>query len=133
MRTNLMVNLGVCTCLRVRCDGELRVRVSWVEGVTHPHPHPYHRSYHNLTNEGYFHHMVNHSEDFVDANIGVHTQNVDRLWRDVKSWILRSGIKKTIYSKYIARHLHSRAYKGNASFHHLLQLIADTYKHPNSP
>ena len=109
------------------------MRVSLVEGVTRPHPHSHPRSYHNLTNEGFDHHMVNHSENFVDANTGVHAQNVERLWRDVKSWILRSGIKKTRYSKYIARYLHSRAYKGNAAFHHLLQLIAATYKHPNSP
>ena len=38
----------------------------------------------------------------------------ERLWKDVKSWILRSGIKKTRYSKYIARYLHCRTYKGNS-------------------
>ena len=91
------------------------------------------RSYHSLNEQGYDHHMVNHSENFVNPVNGVHTQHIERLWKDLKSWILRSGIKKTRYSKYIARYLHSRTYKGNSGFHHILLHISSMYKHPNSP
>ncbi|RUS71460.1 hypothetical protein EGW08_020775 [Elysia chlorotica] len=50
------------------------------------------RSYHTLKDLGYTHSVVNHSKNFVDPeDPNVHTQNIERLWKDVKSWVKRPG------------------------------------------
>ena len=44
------------------------------------------RAYNGISDlpEGYTHKKVNHSQNFVDPNTGSHTQNVERMWREVK-------------------------------------------------
>ena len=43
-------------------------------------------AYVSLTEEGYTHYSVNHSEHFVDPHHPeVHTQNIERYWRDIRS------------------------------------------------
>ena len=42
-----------------------------------------------LRNENYIHQMINYSENFVDRNIGIHTQNIERLWRKLRANIPR--------------------------------------------
>ena len=86
-----------------------------------------------LNEEGFVHKTVNHSEIFVNPDDGVHTQNVERLWKDVKSWILKSGIRKIRFEKYIASYVFCRAYKADERFHYLLKHMARMYKHLNSP
>ena len=53
--------------------------------------------------EGYTHRRINHSKNFVRGNI--HTQNIERLWRDVKEWVKRPGIRSEYLSQYLARYL----------------------------
>lgn len=48
-----------------------------------------------LRNYGYDHHVVNHSKNLVDPQTGVHTQNIERLWRDMRGAIPRFGIVKS--------------------------------------
>ena len=48
------------------------------------------RAYNKLAEHGYVHKCVNHSENFVDPdNPSIHTQNIERLWRDIKEWMKR--------------------------------------------
>lgn len=55
---------------------------------------------------GYKHYMINHSKNFVDEqNKTIHTQNIERLWRDVKEWVKRPGIKANYLEQYLARYL----------------------------
>lgn len=52
------------------------------------------RAYDALQYENYTHKTINHKENFVDRKTGVHTQNIERLWRDVKSSIPRYGTRE---------------------------------------
>ena len=50
------------------------------------------RAYNDLSQLGYKHYAVNHSKNFVDpSNPSIHTQNIERLWLDLKQWIKRPG------------------------------------------
>ncbi|XP_031337372.1 uncharacterized protein LOC116168438 [Photinus pyralis] len=44
-------------------------------------------SYQCLGTEGFRHLTVNHSLTFMDPDTGAHTQNIERLWRDVRGGI----------------------------------------------
>lgn len=59
-----------------------------------------------LTEHGYIHKPINHSEHFVDPDDPeIHTQNIERLWKDARSYILRPGIRKEYYHQYLAKYL----------------------------
>lgn len=75
------------------------------------------RAYNTLGQEGFLHESVNHSENFVDPeNPKVHTQNIERLWRDVKEWIKKPGIKAKYLMQYLSRYLFIKKYSDTA-FH----------------
>lgn len=64
------------------------------------------KAYDTLHDEGYVHFRVNHSLNFVDPdNCAVHTQNIERLWRDVKENIKRPGIRTEYIKQYLGRYL----------------------------
>jgi len=48
------------------------------------------RAYDCLSSD-FVHQTVNHSVHFVDPDSGAHTQNIERLWRDVRGGIPRFG------------------------------------------
>lgn len=83
------------------------------------------RAYSSLNEHGFVHKVVNHSENFVDPVTGVHTNNIERVWRDIKSWILRSGIRKYHYERYLARYMYQKSHPDNQTIlHHFLKEIA---------
>ena len=43
------------------------------------------RAYDVLQNENYTHLTINYSENFVDPITNVHTQNIERLWREMRA------------------------------------------------
>ena len=56
-------------------------------------------AYRTLKDEGYSHKVINHSEEFVDPDDrSVHTQTIERLWRDVKEWTKRPGMKTEYFA-----------------------------------
>ena len=61
------------------------------------------KAYCRLSTMGYRHHRINHSERFVDGH--VHTQNIERLWRDMKEWIKKPGMKRSHLKYYLGRYL----------------------------
>ena len=67
------------------------------------------KAYNKISELGYQHQTVNHSVNFVDPVTGAHTQNIERLWKDIKSHVLREGIRKKYYSQYISRYLFMRS------------------------
>ena len=53
--------------------------------------------------------MINRSEEFVKGHI--QTQNVERMWRDLKEWCARPGIKVQFLRQYLARYLFIKAHE----------------------
>ncbi|XP_011858704.1 PREDICTED: uncharacterized protein LOC105556230, partial [Vollenhovia emeryi] len=47
------------------------------------------RAYDTLSNYDYTHYVVNQTEHFVDSQTGIHTQNIERLWRDMRGALPR--------------------------------------------
>ena len=71
------------------------------------------KAYDRLSTMGYKHHRINHSERFVDGHI--HTQNIERLWRDMKEWIKKPDMKRSHLKYYVGRYLfvQRKCRKGN--------------------
>lgn len=62
------------------------------------------RSYNRLCLMGYDHSVVNHSVgQFVVGDC--HIQTVERLWSDLKSWVVRPGMSAEHVQEYLARYL----------------------------
>ena len=53
------------------------------------------KGYGNLTREGFEHHCVNHSLNFVDpVNRNIHTQKIEGLWSVLKRWLRSKGTNR---------------------------------------
>ena len=54
----------------------------------------------------YTHKVINHNQYFVDPEDStIHTQNIERLWRDIKEWSRRPGVRSIYLHQYLARYL----------------------------
>ncbi|XP_076295794.1 LOW QUALITY PROTEIN: uncharacterized protein LOC143216514 [Lasioglossum baleicum] len=86
------------------------------------------RAYNGLTNENYcIHETVNHSTNFVDPQTGVHTQNIERLWRDLRASIPRYGIRDYHYNNYIAEFLFKRTYNFDKRIDAFFEIMNSMY------
>jgi len=91
------------------------------------------KSYNCLSDEGYQHQTVNHSKNFVDPDTRAHTQNIERLWRDLKANIPRYGRRKAHYVGYLARFEFFKKFKcSKARIHEIFMAIGQLYD-PNKP
>ena len=85
------------------------------------------KAYSSLTNEGYAHYGINHSLNFVNPDEPhIHTQNIERLWRDVKEIVKRPGMRTEYIKQYLGRYLFIKRY-GNNSLHHFLTELKNLY------
>ncbi|CAH2100831.1 unnamed protein product [Euphydryas editha] len=76
------------------------------------------KSYDCLAMEGYKHLIVNHSMNFVDADTGAYTQNIERMWRDARGTIPKFGRRDYHMSGYIADFLFRRAHPSHITRMH---------------
>ena len=91
------------------------------------------KAYNSLGDEGYEHQTVNHTYNFVDPQTKAHTQNIERVWRDIKSTCPRYGRRSYNYVGYLARSIFLRSIKdGNQRLHHFLLAAAKLYN-PHQP
>jgi len=68
------------------------------------------KAYDCLSSEGFVHESVNHSKNFVDPHSRAHTQNIERIWREVRGGIPRFGRKEAHMVGYLAEFLFKRKY-----------------------
>ncbi|RLU14819.1 hypothetical protein DMN91_012706 [Ooceraea biroi] len=71
------------------------------------------KGYTGLTEFNYIHRTVNHSQNFVDPTMGVHTQNIERLWRDMRAALPRFGTSQNHYMHYLAEFVFKKQYSFN--------------------
>ncbi|XP_053371606.1 uncharacterized protein LOC128545399 isoform X2 [Clarias gariepinus] len=59
------------------------------------------RAYACLSQEGYKHVRVNHSQNYVDPQTGLHTQNIERAWQTYKReiWRMRGNRSENVLKK----------------------------------
>ncbi|KYN16724.1 hypothetical protein ALC57_11042 [Trachymyrmex cornetzi] len=85
------------------------------------------RAYDALFNEIYIHQTVNHSRNFVNPVNGVHTQNIERLWRDVCNGIPRFGTREYHNIHYLAEFIFKRKYDYSDRIDKFFEIIAYFY------
>lgn len=90
------------------------------------------RAYRCLPDHGYFHATVNHSENFADPVTGAHTQNIERLWREVRANVPRFGRGRELYSSYIAEFLWKRQVRHINRIHEFFASMIDVYYTPGT-
>lgn len=91
------------------------------------------RSYNRLNQFKYKHKSVNHSLTFVDrSDPRVHTQIVERMWREVRNGIPRFGARKKYLFDYLAEFTFKRAYPNiSERIHQFFLSAAHLYKPKN--
>ena len=62
------------------------------------------KAYCNLEKHGYVHRTVNHSKEFVNEN-GDNTNKIEGHWRQAKCKLPKFGVRKHLFSTYLAEFL----------------------------
>lgn len=77
--------------------------------------------------ENYEHKTVNHSKNFVDPESGVHTQNIERLWRDMRAKIPRFGTRDYHFTHYLAEFCFKKRYDFNERIDSFFDIMRTMY------
>lgn len=87
------------------------------------------KAYSCLSDHGFHHLTVNHSINFVDpSDKSIHTNTVERLWREVKAKVPLYGRRKKHFVGYLARSMFMLAHKEqDKRFHVFLKEVAELY------
>lgn len=85
------------------------------------------RAYDALQNENYIHQTVNHSANFIDPETDIHTQNIERLWRDMRESIPRYGTRDYHFTNYLAEFLFKRIHNFDKRIEALFEIMSSIY------
>lgn len=85
------------------------------------------RAYNSISQHNYIHFSVNHSENFVDPVSGCHTQNIERVWRDMRGAIPRYGINDKHFKCYLAEFLFKRIYPFEKRIEAFFRIMSEIY------
>ena len=84
------------------------------------------KAYDKLSKLEYKYLTINHSQQFVDGTI--HTQNIERIWSDLKEYIQRPGKRRIYMEQYVARYLFISATEDKQKLlHNFFIAAADLY------
>lgn len=87
------------------------------------------KAYNALKDEQFQHLTVNHSLNFVNPDDErVHTQNIERTWRDVRGGIPRYGRKENHFIGYLGEFLFKKKFDVQHRIHNFFKAAADVYK-----
>lgn len=85
------------------------------------------KAYQNIDKEMYQHYTVNHSNNFVDPHTGCHTQNIERLWRDIRGVVPRYGRKENHFNHYLAEFIFKKTFDGENRLDAFFNIMATMY------
>ncbi|XP_023239048.1 uncharacterized protein LOC111637718 [Centruroides sculpturatus] len=86
------------------------------------------KAYDCLQTEGFHHLTVNHKYNFVDPQMGSHTNTIERMWREVRANVPRYGVRKEHMVGYLAEYLFKAKYPDMGSrLHHFQVAAANLY------
>ncbi|XP_029053136.1 uncharacterized protein LOC114880853 isoform X2 [Osmia bicornis bicornis] len=85
------------------------------------------KAYKKIDKKIYQHSVVNHSENFVDPNTGIHTQNIERLWRDIRGGIPQYGRIEYHFHHYLAEFIFKKTYDFNERLDAFFEIMSTMY------
>lgn len=85
------------------------------------------KAYEQIDKSTYQHQTVNHSENFVDPHTGVHTQNVERLWRDVRGVVPKYGRREYHFDHYLAEFVFKKMFRMHERIDGFFDIISIMY------
>jgi len=85
------------------------------------------KAYNNINMYGYTHYTVNHKQNFIDPNTNCHTQNIERIWRDMRGNIPRFGTSVKHYRFYIAEFLFKRRFVHHERIDKFFTIMSEIY------
>lgn len=81
-----------------------------------------------LKDEGYDHKRVNHKESWHNCNDpNIHTQNIERVWKDLNEWIDRPGMQALYFKQYFSRYIFLRNCDKKKVLHEFFLAAANLY------
>ena len=85
-------------------------------------------AYRSLPLNGYQHGTVNHTYYFVDPTTGVHTQNVESMWKHAKDKLKRgNGTSPNLFDSYLVEYIWRKKYDKGMAFANFINHIAEVY------
>lgn len=85
------------------------------------------KAYHQIDKKIYQHGVVNHSINFVDPDTGVHTQNIERLWRDIRGTVPRYGRRENHFDHYLAEFVFKKNFDFDERLDAFFQIMSVIY------
>ena len=85
------------------------------------------KAYIKLENHGYEHATVNHSKEFVNED-GEHTNKIEGHWRQAKCVLPKFGVRKHLFSTYLAEFIWRYKNRGEDLFSVFLTNLKSVYK-----
>lgn len=85
------------------------------------------KAYDRIDKTVYQHDTVNHSINFVDSNMGVHTQNIERLWRDIRGTIPKYDRREYHFEYYLAEFVFKKRFNFDERLDAFFNTMANMY------
>lgn len=85
------------------------------------------KAYDQIDKTIYQHGVVNHSKNFVDPDTGIHTQNIERLWRDIRGNIPRYGRREYHFEYYLAEFAFKRTFDFDKRLDAFFEIMSFVY------
>ncbi|KAK2723226.1 hypothetical protein QYM36_001787 [Artemia franciscana] len=93
----------------------------------------YWAAYSSLSDLGFTHHQINHFNNFVDPDVTIPTQFIEKLWWSLKKNCKRLGMRSMYLKQYIAKFLFLETYEPEEHLHYFLTEAKKPYPLGSEP